>query len=48
MLVAKTGLPDGPLHERLQPGDVLIKVNGSFVNFDDLEVVLDQKVGRGV
>jgi hypothetical protein len=43
MHVAKTVLPDGPLHEKLQPGDVLIKFIGSFVNFDDLEVILDKR-----
>lgn len=49
MLVAEVVLPKGPAHERLEEGDVLIKVNDElltqFVRFDD---ILDSSVGGQV
>jgi pro-apoptotic serine protease NMA111 len=49
MLVAEVVLPKGPAHEKLEEGDVLIKVNGElltqFVRLDD---VLDTSVGNQV
>ena len=49
MLVAEVVLPKGPGHEKLEEGDVLVKVNGElltqFVRLDD---VLDSSVGGKV
>ena len=49
MLVAVTILPDGPAHEKIEEGDVLVKVNGElltqFVRLDD---ILDSSVGQKV
>ena len=49
MLVAEVSLPEGPSHERIEEGDVLIKVNGElltqFVRLDD---ILDSSVGKSV
>lgn len=49
MLVAEVILPKGPAHEKLEEGDVLVKVNDElltqFVRLDD---VLDSSVGKKV
>ena len=49
LLVAEIVLPQGPAHEQLEEGDVLIKVNGEiltqFVRLDD---ILDSSVGKKV
>ncbi|RVX66593.1 Pro-apoptotic serine protease [Exophiala mesophila] len=49
MLVAEIVLPEGPADDKIQEGDVLIKVNGelltSFVKLDD---ILDSSVGETV
>lgn len=46
MLVAEIALPKGPAHEKIEEGDVLVKVNGElltqFVRLDD---ILDSSVG---
>ena len=49
MLVAEVILPQGPAHEKIEEGDVLVKVNDElltqFVRLDD---ILDSSVGRKV
>ncbi len=49
LLVVSKLLPGGPVHGKLQLGDVLIAVNGQpITNFVALEAVLDDHVGRSV
>jgi S1-C subfamily serine protease len=46
MLVVNEVLPGGPADGTLQPGDVLVRVNGKLVaEFEPLEQVLDDTVG---
>jgi S1-C subfamily serine protease len=46
MLVVNEVLPGGPADGTLQPGDVLVRVNGKLVSeFEPLEQVLDDTVG---
>ncbi|KAK4545026.1 hypothetical protein LTR36_003577 [Oleoguttula mirabilis] len=49
MLVAEVILPDGPAHEKLEEGDVLVQVNGELLTqFVRLDAVLDSSVGGKV
>jgi S1-C subfamily serine protease len=49
MLVVNTVLPGSPSARVLQPGDILVRVNGRYVTtFDPLERILDSSVGRQV
>jgi pro-apoptotic serine protease NMA111 len=49
MLVVNEVLPGGPGDGTLQPGDVLVRVNGKLVSeFEPLEQVLDDNVGGNV
>ncbi|KAI7528741.1 Pro-apoptotic serine, partial [Hortaea werneckii] len=49
MLVAEVVLPKGPAHEKLEEGDVLVKVNGELLTqFAKLDDVLDSSVGGKV
>ncbi|KAI1174635.1 Pro-apoptotic serine protease NMA111 [Nemania sp. FL0916] len=49
MLVAEIVLPDGPSHNRVEEGDVLLKVNGEMVTqFIRLDDILDSSVGNTV
>lgn len=49
MLVVREVQPGSPAEGRLQPGDILVRVNGELVStFPPLEQVLDDSVGRQV
>jgi S1-C subfamily serine protease len=49
MLVVNEVLPGGPADGTLQPGDVLVRVNGRLVaEFEPLEQVLDNDVGGSI
>lgn len=49
MLIVSDVQPGGPAADILQPGDVLIRVNGKYVTqFDPLNAVLDDSVGQKV
>lgn len=46
MLVVESVVPGGPAHQHLEPGDVLVRVNGEIVTqFLRLETLLDDTVG---
>ncbi|KAL3683435.1 hypothetical protein R1sor_001457 [Riccia sorocarpa] len=47
MLVVDSVVPGGPAHKHLEPGDVLVRVNGEVVTqFLKLEIFLDDNVGK--
>ncbi|EEB05712.1 serine protease [Schizosaccharomyces japonicus yFS275] len=49
MLVVENVLPEGPSYQKLQEGDILLCLNGSYlVNLIELESVLDELVGQDV
>lgn len=49
MLVVNEVLPGGPADGTLQPGDVLVRLNGKMVSeFEPLEEALDENVGGSV
>ncbi|KAI3842382.1 hypothetical protein MKW92_037536 [Papaver armeniacum] len=49
MLVVDSLVPDGPAHKLLEPGDILVRVNGEVITrFLDLETVLDNSVGQNI
>ena len=49
MLVVASVLPGTPSALTLQPGDILLRVNGRYVTtFDPLERILDSSVGRQI
>jgi pro-apoptotic serine protease NMA111 len=49
MLVVTEVLPGSPSENLLQPGDILVRVNGRYVTqFEPLEEVLDDSVGQQV
>jgi pro-apoptotic serine protease NMA111 len=49
MLVVTSVLPGTPSALALQPGDILLRVNGRYVTtFDPLEEILDSSVGRQI
>ena len=49
MLVVAEVQPGSPAEGQLQPGDILVRVNGKLVaTFDPLAEVLDSSVGQGI
>lgn len=49
MLVAEIVLPEGPADQKIQEGDVLIKVNGELLTqFIRLDAILDSHVGKTI
>jgi S1-C subfamily serine protease len=49
MLVVAEVQPGSPAEGQLQPGDILVRVNGKLVaTFDPLSEVLDSSVGQGI
>ncbi|XP_051189448.1 protease Do-like 7 [Lolium perenne] len=49
MLVVHSVVPDGPAHKLLQPGDVLVRMNGELVTqFLTLETFLDGSIGSEI
>ena len=49
MLVVSSVLPGTPSTPALQPGDILLRVNGRYITtFDPLERILDASVGRQI
>ncbi|CAJ2513706.1 Uu.00g018250.m01.CDS01 [Anthostomella pinea] len=47
MLVAEIVLPEGPSHNKIEEGDVLLKVNGEMITqFIRLDDILDSSVGK--
>ncbi|KAI5074824.1 hypothetical protein GOP47_0010785 [Adiantum capillus-veneris] len=49
MLVVESVVPGGPAHKHLEPGDVLVRVNGEVITqFLRLETLLDDNVGANV
>ena len=49
LLVVNETVPKGPCCKLLQPGDVLISVNGTLISaFKELESILDESVGKKV
>eukprot|EP00252_Welwitschia_mirabilis_P018169 TRINITY_DN40411_c0_g1_i1.p1 TRINITY_DN40411_c0_g1~~TRINITY_DN40411_c0_g1_i1.p1 ORF type:complete len:1096 (+),score=238.79 TRINITY_DN40411_c0_g1_i1:357-3644(+) len=49
MLVVDSVVPGGPAHKHLEPGDILVRVNGEVVTqFLMLETVLDDNVGKTI
>ncbi|KAF5747459.1 DegP protease 7 isoform 1 [Tripterygium wilfordii] len=49
MLVVDSVVPGGPAHMQLEPGDILVKVNGEVVTqFLTLEILLDDSADRKI
>jgi S1-C subfamily serine protease len=49
MLSVAETIPEGPSHEKLQPGDVLLRVNKKLITrFVPLESILDDAVGKTI
>ena len=49
MLVVTSVLPGSPSESVLQPGDILVKVNGHYVTqFDPLDEIVDDSVGQQI
>ncbi|KAI1210914.1 Pro-apoptotic serine protease NMA111 [Annulohypoxylon truncatum] len=49
MLVAEIILPQGPSHNKIEEGDVLLKVNGEMITqFIRLDDILDSNVGKTI
>jgi len=49
MLVVSVVLPEGPADGILQPGDILVKAEGEWINqFAKLDALLDERVGSSV
>ncbi|VAI43265.1 unnamed protein product [Triticum turgidum subsp. durum] len=49
MLVVDSLVPDGPADKHLEPGDVLIRMNGEIVTqFLTMESLIDESVGREI
>ncbi|RZC76926.1 hypothetical protein C5167_001104 [Papaver somniferum] len=49
MLVVDSVVPDGPAHKLLEPGDVLVRVNGEVItHFLKLETLLDNSVDQKI
>ncbi|KAI0014410.1 Pro-apoptotic serine protease NMA111 [Xylariaceae sp. FL0662B] len=49
MLVAEIILPDGPSHNKIEEGDVLLKINGEMITqFIRLDDILDSNVGETI
>ncbi|KAI3863698.1 hypothetical protein MKW98_031290 [Papaver atlanticum] len=49
MLVVESLVPDGPAHKQLEPGDILVRVNGEVITqFLKLETILDNCVDQKI
>ncbi|CAM0944558.1 unnamed protein product [Alopecurus aequalis] len=49
MLVVDSVVPEGPAHKHLEPGDVLVRINGEVVTqFLAMETLLDDSVSREI
>ncbi|KAL6912240.1 hypothetical protein ACP4OV_001045 [Aristida adscensionis] len=49
MLVVDSVVPEGPAHKHLEPGDVLVRINGEVVTqFLRMETLLDDSVGSEI
>src|SRR6202008_4963893 len=49
MLAVTEGLPGSPSGNVVQPGDILLRINGHYVpQFEPLEEILDDSVGQSV
>ncbi|KAI3917811.1 hypothetical protein MKW92_008437 [Papaver armeniacum] len=49
MLVVESLVPDGPAHKQLEPGDILVRVNGEVITqFLNLETILDDSVDQKI
>ncbi|KAI3914976.1 hypothetical protein MKW98_020523 [Papaver atlanticum] len=49
MLVVESVVPDGPAHKHLEPGDILVRVNGEVITqFLKLETILDDSVDQKI
>jgi pro-apoptotic serine protease NMA111 len=49
MLVVSEVVPDSPAEGKLEPGDILVRINGELVtDFVPLETILDDSVGQSV
>lgn len=49
MLTVAETIPKGPSSSKLEPGDVLVRVNGQLITrFVPLESILDDHVGESV
>ncbi|MCL7033809.1 hypothetical protein MKW94_021017 [Papaver nudicaule] len=49
MLVVESVVPDGPAHKLLEPGDILVRVNGEVITqFLKLETILDDNVDQKI
>ncbi len=49
MLTVKQVIPDAPAHGKIEPGDILVRINDEFVTeFVPLEEILDGSVGKDV
>ncbi|MCL7022510.1 hypothetical protein MKW94_021510, partial [Papaver nudicaule] len=49
MLVVDSLVPGGPAHEKLEPGDILVRVNGEVITrFLNLETLLNNSVGQEI
>ena len=47
MLVVDQVIPNGPAHNLLEPGDILVKVNGDLATtFLALELLMDENIGK--
>ncbi|MFK7890510.1 MAG: trypsin-like peptidase domain-containing protein [Granulosicoccus sp.] len=47
MLVVKQVIPGGTAKDLLEPGDILVSIDGSLITvFDELEALLDSAIGR--
>ncbi|KAF8390023.1 hypothetical protein HHK36_024544 [Tetracentron sinense] len=49
MLVVDSVVPDGPAHKHLEPGDVLVRINGEVITqFLKMEILLDDSVDQKI
>lgn len=49
MLTVSETIPEGPSSKKLQPGDILVRVNGELVTrFVPLEAIIDEHVGQSI
>ena len=49
MIVVSKNVPDGPADGKLEPGDIIVRINGQFVaSFIPIEALLDDNVGETI